>query len=653
MSRRRRLFTLLTLVLLLLPAPLPVSGQKKGEWPAISAEELALKSIPGVEGAHAILLYREEQKDDVEHFGSAHYRIKILSEEGKKYANVEILYLDRAARIEDVEARMIRPDGTAVNFEGRVYEKTVVKARGVKFLAKAFTLPDVQVGSIIEYRYRNRWDRFSLFNTTWLVQHELFTRRAKFSLRPYPYWGLKWISARMPANKDAAAGPDRVVRLDMENIPAPEEEEFMPPEAEVQMRIDFLYSNLIGINVEQYWKKVGQSNYGAYERFMDKRKAMEQAVRGIIAPSDAEEARLRKIYARVQQLRNLSFERSKTEKEEKREKLKENKDVEDVWQHGYGDASELNMLFAALARAAGTEADLVLLSERSRYFFDSNLPDARHLNTNVVEVLLGSKKLYLDPAAAFCPFGMLPWPETGVEGLRLDGTGGKMVKSPSPNSKDALTERRATLRLEPDGALKGRVEVTFEGHEALRRRLATQDDDEMARRKNLEDECSAWLPAGATVKLESVTGWNSSEAPLKAEFSLEIPGYAMVTGRRLLVPAAVFDAYGKHPFQHGKRRHAVYFSHPWQSLDDLTLELPTGYRVESVPAPRRGQFSYGSYEIIRESKESKLRVRRRLVIEGYFIPLENYGPLKNFFDTVRTGDEEQVVLQLAESAPRN
>ena len=32
-------------------------------------------------------------------------------------------------------------------------EQMIVKAKGVKYMAKVIVLPDVQVGSIIEYRY--------------------------------------------------------------------------------------------------------------------------------------------------------------------------------------------------------------------------------------------------------------------------------------------------------------------------------------------------------------------------------------------------------------------------------------------------------------------------------------------------------------------
>jgi len=51
---------------------------------------------------------------------------------------------------------------TVTNFDGKVYEQTIVKAKGVKFLAKTITLPDVQVGSIIEYTTQTTSNTYSI-----------------------------------------------------------------------------------------------------------------------------------------------------------------------------------------------------------------------------------------------------------------------------------------------------------------------------------------------------------------------------------------------------------------------------------------------------------------------------------------------------------
>ena len=90
---------------------------------------------------------------------------------------------------------------------------------------------------------------------------------------------------------------------------------------------------------------------------MGKKNALEPEVAKTVSPSDTPEQKLRKLYDRAQQIRNLSNEDSKSEKEAKQENLKKNNNASDVLQHGYGNAREINLVFTALARSAGFEAN--------------------------------------------------------------------------------------------------------------------------------------------------------------------------------------------------------------------------------------------------------------------------------------------------------
>jgi len=143
----------------------------------------------------------------------------------------------------------------------------------------------------------------------------------------------------------------------------------MPPANELKSRVDFIYSeDAFENNAETYWKKRGKKLNDRVESFIGKRKAMEQAVSETVAAGDPPEVKLQKIYARVQQIRNTSFEAEKTEQEQKRAKEKEPTNVEEVWKKGYADGDSLTLLFLAMARAAGFEASAVRVSDRQRYF---------------------------------------------------------------------------------------------------------------------------------------------------------------------------------------------------------------------------------------------------------------------------------------------
>src|SRR5271167_2987700 len=88
---------------------------KADDWLPVTQEELKMTSEPKAPGAAAIYLYRQVDRNDDGNSSEYDYaRIKILTEEGRKYANVEIPFLKDTEKIRGLQARTIRPDGSIV-----------------------------------------------------------------------------------------------------------------------------------------------------------------------------------------------------------------------------------------------------------------------------------------------------------------------------------------------------------------------------------------------------------------------------------------------------------------------------------------------------------------------------------------------------------
>jgi hypothetical protein len=648
---RRLVFCVIPAILLVLPA----AAQK---WDPIPPEELALKEHPTTPGASALILFREMFTDDDQNLETHHYRIKVLTEEGKKQGDVEIHYRKGLTRVSSIEARTIRPDGTAVEFEGRIFDKLVAKYKKRSLQAKTFTMPEVQVGSIIEFRYKLTWDAMIILPTTWVIQSDLFLRKGIFSIKPYSAAGdsrrLMWITSMLPRGYEVKEDPkSRQVKLAVENIAAFEEENWMPPEDMLKTRVEFFYTRTAKLEAPpEFWKREGKEWHEFIEPFLGKRQGVLNAVGALVSPADSPDTKLRKIYARVQQIRNLSYEQSRTEKEEKREKLKENNNVEDVLKRGYGYSWELNRLFVALARTAGLDAAVVRVGSRDELFFNQNLIDARQLNAEVATVRIDGQDRYFDPGTRYCPYGLLSWERTGVRGIRLDKDGGTFIDTVLPDSSNSTVRRKAELELEQDGSIRGKVVASFTGLEALRRRLDNAENDETGKRKELEDEIKEWLPSNTQVKLGSITGWDSVNEPLVVEVEIEIPGFAAATGRRLLLPMALFQANEKHPFQHASRKYAVYFPYPFQEHDEVALRLPDAFRVAGVPQPTTSKQAFGGYERSAsfDPQSRTLSWQRHMSIDGILFRTEYYPLLRNFFNIVRQGDEQSLVLQAGDAS---
>jgi len=622
----------------------------------VSSDELKMTSEPLAPGAPAIILYRQVDRDDNSRTSHEdnYFRIKILTEEGRKRADIEIPFFKENENVANVKGRTIRPDGSIVNFEGKVFEKELVKGRGVKYLAKTFTLPDVQVGGIIEYFYTVDLKEQYIFDSHWILSDELFTKKAQFSLKPYSSsystFYLRWSWSTLPAGAaPPAQGPDRIVRMEASNIPAFQTEDYMPPPNELKSRVDFIYeSNLVEKDQASFWKHFGKERNGQLESFIGKRKAMEQAVAQIVSPSDSQEVKLRKIYDRVQQVRNTTYEVQKTEQEEKRAKEKPPENVEEVWKRGYGDGVQLTWLFLGLARAAGFEAYGCWVSDRRNYLFSPVMMQSAKLNSNVVLVKLNGKDLYFDPGGAFTPFGLLEWAETGVAGLRLDKDGGTWIQTTLPEASESRIERVGKLKLSDTGDLEGTLTVTYVGLEAMYHRVEERNADEVARKKVLEEWVTSQIGVAAEAELTNKPDWTSSETPLVAEFNLKIPGWASNAGRRVVVPAAIFTAAEKGVFEHANRVHPIYFEYPHQKADDVTVELPPGWQVSSVPAGQNQDGHVVVYVLKVDQSPGTLRLTRKLTIDLLLLEQKYYASLRKFFQVVRTGDGEQIVLQPGE-----
>jgi hypothetical protein len=611
------------------------------DWLPVPPEELKMTSEPKAPGAPAIYLYRQVDCDDQAFRQTIYVRIKIFTEEGRKYANIEVPFEKGVTEVKNLQARTIHPDGTIINFDGKPFESMIVKAKGVKYMAKTFTMPDVQPGSIIEYRYLFT----SSWASEWILSAELFTKHAKFSLRRSTWYALQWSWPRgLPEGTSPPIDDHNIVRLETQDVPAFQIEDYMPPQNEMVYRVEFRYTNSFERDPDKFWKDESKLVDPAIERFIDKRKAMEQALAQIVSPGDTPEQKLRKIYARCQQVRNTSYEQTKTQQEMNREKLKDTHNVEDVWKRGYGDGWDITWLFLALARAAGVDASPVLISTRDRHFFNKNLMNPYDLNTNVVLVKLDGKDIYLDPGVAFAPFAMLPWSETGVAGLRLDKDGGSWVTTTLPAASESGVDRNAVLTLDDSGTLEGKATVTFRGLSALWRRIEVRNVDDAGRRKFLEDELKTYIPGTVEAELSNTPDWKSASTTLVAELNLKITGWAAGAGRRTLLAEGIFGGGEKHVFEHTNRVHPIYFDFPYSDNDSVAISLPAGMQITVLPPPQHIDAKICVYGMTADNKDGALQLHRNLMIDLHLLDVKYYASLRNFFQNVRSDDDQQVVL---------
>jgi len=654
------------LLVCILAVPM-LCGQELPNLPPLTPQDIALKEVPGALGAPAVILYYAVETDNTKSSETRSVRLKVLQDKGKEYANIEIPYTGKEIQLDAIRARTVDAQGRVSEFTDQVFDREIIKAKKYRVNAKVLALANVQVGTIIEYTYRLQikekipdafkhpeqylvQSAFTYPAAMWPVQQDLFVRHAHFVLHKAGP-GLREHNIGLPGIEYTDKG-NGIVQLDLDNIAAYEEENYSPPEDALKARVDLFYAIDYFVS-DGYWLDAAKRRAKLYESFLKKSKAIDHEAERLAAQTTTDEEKLRKIYARVQQIRAVSFEAEKTDKEKKRENLSENKNVEDVLNRGYAFTNQTNLLFVALARAAGFEAYPYMITSRKSTIFMPDWPNEYQLNAMVVQVRTSGGYIYLDPATKFCPYGLLPWDESDAGGIRIDAASPQRGFTPTPKSADAVKTRSAELRLTEEGALQGKVQFFYSGQEALIKRLEGIEQDEAARRKTLEDSLKSSLPQEASVNLLESSGWESSDGPLKATFEIDIPNFVTKAGKRVLFPMGVFHSNQSSPFASARRTNPIYFNYPQEEIEDVTVELPPGWRVESIRPLSQTDRKALYYEFSAKVEGNTVRFGRTLRFSGTLFEKELYPALRAFYDRVLAGDAEQMVLvPRAEKSPQ-
>jgi hypothetical protein len=651
-----------------------VAPALRAQWTAPTKEELSMTSIPEVPGAPAIYLYKEQTADDAKGMHSFYVRLKVLTEGGKKYADVELPYFSNGIdkTVDDISGRTIQPDGTIVPFTGKPYEKTVVKGdEGYKYKVKIFTMPAVEVGSILEYRYKYHLDDHLYESPDWIVQTELFTRKAHYMWRPTDRElmssdgkqvssSVAWTPILPPGvtvKETQLAQASNLVQsghseldLDVHDIPPIPREQYMPPMESLSYKVLFYYTSVRSI--KEYWGGEGKQWGKARDRFIGPGSEVRSQVQTLVGASDTPEQKLRKLYAFVMTLDNTDFSREHSNAEERAEGRKEVKTSDDVLTRKRGSGDQITELFVAMARAAGFKAYVMGVADRQERIFLEQYLNMRQLDDLVAIVNVDGKEIFLDPGSRYCTFGQLSWRHALTGGLRQTDNGVDLAGTPSSSYKDSHVSRIADLKLDDHGVATGTIRVTSTGDYALAIRQDALRGDAVSLDHELRTRMEHTLPGGMEVKVAQIENLTDPDQPLKVSYEVK-GGVGTPTGKRLLVPATLFEINSKPKFPEAKRDLPIDMHFPSQIQDAVRYTLPSSMAIESAPTESKASIPNSAiFNTSSKTAGNSITVFRNLTVGKTLFASASYGDLRDFYTKVETKDQEPLVLTRSGAAPK-
>ena len=346
-------------------------------------------------------------------------------------------------------------------------------------------------------------------------------------------------------------------------------------------------------------------------------------------------------------LENTRFTRDRSQDENRAEGIKRVKSANDVWSLKRGSSDDIALVFLSMVRTAGFHAYAMDVTNRNRDFFQPNYLDADQLDDLVVIVVVDGKERLFDPGERFMSYGQLYWTHAMASGIREQD--GKTVIGTTPGNayKDTVTQRIAEITLAPDGTISGNASIIYTGERAVRWRQKALEGDEVALKKDFDDEIKSDLPAGVLLQTDHFLGLDAEDSNLMVR--LKVSGsLGTATGKRIFLPLSIFAAGGQNSFTSSHREEPIDLRYPYLEKDQVNLHLPAGFQVESVPGDARVDLPQNAVYLSHAKADGQtITYSRSYIMANVLYDASEYDKLKDFFDDVSNKDRAQAVLHVA------
>lgn len=706
-----RLHSAVRLGILACGAALPLLSY--GQFQAPSKDELSMTADPKAPGAAAVYLDREVVAKDPQHYTTVYARIKILTPAGLDAAKVHISFhhnfvfhasgenssymasgsatswslpdfnrqgadqpwqaesFDVRTEIGALEGRTIHPDGTIVPLSGKTAELLTVKRGGHQPDDMYFTLPDVTVGSILEYRYQIRYDRFDL-PPDWRVQQPYFIHHEHFAFTPAVQFlpernrdlgtastgdsaaldahGQTMTDVRyaqlLPAGKAVAAEASGMYTLDLNDVPALPDEAFGPPRESVAYGVRFFYTPTP--DPTDFWKKEMGYWMKGLDNYTEPTQALKNAVAEACSPSDSPLEKAKKLYDIVQKLDNTDFVASGAPPSGS-ENFPAGSKVDKILLDKKGTSNQIAYLYYGLARAAGLNPLAERVSSRSVHIFDPNLLVTDQLDSVLVVLNIDGSQITLDPGVKFAPFATLHWAHSSTNGMALIDGKVKPITTPGQKNTDNSILHVGTLSVSPHGVVSGLLKVAFLGQKAIELRQLSVTSGYDAVKNSIDAMIAGEIPAGVQAKVDHVAFLDDPNKQLLA--IIPVSGTLAPQNGRIALPRCFFESRESNPLPaEADRTLPIDMRYPAQEQEEITYQLPAGYTLETKPADSTVRFGENAAYILKSRQTPGSITNTRILARGFiYLPPKDYDQLRGFYQKVVAADQQPMVLSASQA----
>lgn len=619
-----------------------------GEWCAIiDWEDIEFTEIPGIDEypeAGSIILLDKGSMDIV---GSGKIRlsifdrhkiIKILNPLGYKYANVAIPY-DSNSEVKNIQARTISPDGKITVLDHKnIYDINLYP----NFIfysdqrAKIFTMPAIEDGSIIEYKYQIDISGYT-FKHYWNFQEDVPSLSSQFTLIAPSEWDIEYRVYGIDLEPEIIKTPHgfkSTYKWKAKDIPAFKYEFGMPSKNELTLGLA-----LSPISVKT-WQDVAKWYHELSYPQIKAGEEVKKIVHTLTDEVDSDKEKIRLIYEWVRdKIRYIAVSIGIGGYKPHL--------ADEVLNNRYGDCKDVTTLLCSMAREVGIDVNFALISTWQNGIPDTSLPSYFHFNHIIAFCnITGDSTIWFDATAKGCPFGKLPWYDQGLPVLAIDKEGyGKIINTPSTPAKNNKTVIDWSIKLHQDNYANIHGKSIFYGADAIEIRDELYHTTPDIQRKWLEvylaDRCH-----GVILDSFKIIGLNPSVDSLLIHYTFYTNSFITAIEKdAVFCPGDMLIFNIPNYFRSLERTHPIQFRYGTKTELNLDVNLPDGWICKSPALSDSIKSNFGKACWFSKVDGNNILLNFEYILNGNKVEPHHYKNFQNFLDNVNKRNQQEIVIK--------
>lgn len=314
-----------------------------------------------------------------------------------------------------------------------------------------------------------------------------------------------------------------------------------------------------------------------------------------------------------------------------------------VEKNKYGDCKALTWFTKSMLESIGIESYPALVLAGGEHTTMNHPEDFSYPLFNHVILTIPSEDTWLECTSKDAPTNYLGSFTDNRSVMLITKDGGKLTRTPATPIEKNATTTKTTVKLTADGAatVVSSSLLTGPSHERMRSRQSYYSEEELKK----------WflrttnLPSCEIQKLAVQADPDRPKALL--DYEVTVRKYGSKGGKRIFVPANCLNPFGRVPDAVEERQHPVAVKRGYMESDEVTLHVPEGFEVESIPNESLELTSeFGEYVIQVENnvETGQLVYKRKLKILPVDLPAERYEELRSFYQQIAKADKMKLVL---------